>query len=1131
MAHEARVQELLEASFASNRTPEELCGDSPELLSEVRQRWQQMRLVEAEIDALFPTPQLNGDDSAPNPRIPDDLPSILGYEIEAIVGHGGMGIVYKARHVRLNRPVAIKMLLGGAVVGTQERERFLREAEAIASVQHANIVQVHGAGDHEGRPYFTMEYVECGTLAQRLQGKPQPARDAAELVATLAAAVHFAHQHRIVHRDLKPANILLMEDGTPKIADFGLARHLDGGPSLTLNGTRMGTPSYMAPEQAMGNASDIGPATDIYSLGAIVYEMLTGRPPFHGETGVETVRQVIDDDPVPPRRLNSKVPPDLETICLKCLNKEPLRRYVTSGALAEDLRRFLRREPILARPTRILERISKWVCRYPAHSMLTAVSLLLLSALLGAGSWLAIQQAHRRDAVEADLREVRSVQKIARWDDARSALKRAEARLEGGGPHDLLKLLKQAERDLDFVMQLDDIRLKRVTGGLLAAYRVRANREYVNAFHGAGITAFRDDPSRVATLIKSSAVEGALLETIYDWIACASESAQRSWLLEIARDADSRLSTWPEGPRFLDPATWENRIALSKLTQSAPVATQSVALMLTLGEIVIAKGGDATIFLQQVQKEHPANFWANLTVGNAMCQWAPRDATGFYRAALASRPNAAVSYCAVGDAMRLQNNFDAATQYYRKGLQLDADNARIHNNLGLTLQAQGKPDEAIGFHTTAIQLDPEYAWAYYDLGNALRTEGRLEEARDHYAESVRLDPANRVVHGALRTLLLQFGRSKQALADWRRLIDTDPPDYSDWSGYPELCLFLEDRDEYRRSCRMLIERFSESTEVALLEQISRSCLLSPAGDNEIAQGTAIVDRVIAMEQTSPKWIRPYLWFAKGLAEYRQGRLESAATIMKGKAANIMGSAPRLVLAMTQHHLGDQAAGRQTLASAVNGFDWDVNQADGRDVWINHILHREAESLMMPQVTQFLQGKYDAADNNERLILAAACQFNGRWYAAARLYAEVVASEPKRAQEFIASCRTRAMSGKPIERIDEVANACRYAAARSAALAARGLGMDGVHLSETERVQMQRLVLEWLRADIDVWQGVLDLKSAAGRTLVRQQLTHWRFDPGLAGVREASELAKLPAKERQEFASLWEEVARLLALAN
>ena len=281
---------------------------------------------------------------------------IPGHEVQEVLGRGGMGVVYRARHVRLNRSVAIKMLLTGANASSAARERFLREAEAVAGLRHPNIVQVHDMGDHDGQPYFTMEFVEGGNLAQKLAGTPQPPRQAAALLATLAEAIEAAHQSGIVHRDLKPANVLLTADGTPKISDFGLARRMEGEAGLTWTGTAVGTPSYMAPEQAEAKPLTWGPAVDIYALGAILYELLTGRPPFRAETAAETLRQVISQDPVPPSRLNAAVPRDPETICLKCLEKDPRRRYASAGALAEDLHRFQRNEPIVACPVGSLER-------------------------------------------------------------------------------------------------------------------------------------------------------------------------------------------------------------------------------------------------------------------------------------------------------------------------------------------------------------------------------------------------------------------------------------------------------------------------------------------------------------------------------------------------------------------------------------------------------------------------------------------------------------------------------------------------------------------------------------------------------------------------------------------------------
>jgi serine/threonine-protein kinase len=359
MAGNPEVLGLLEEILASGKTPEEVCRDFPELLPEVRQRWQEFCRIDAQVRVLLPelgtTPR---DDAVPSVPHPAGLPRVPGYEVEAVLGRGGVGVVYRARHLRLGRPVALKMLLAGDTAGPSERAWFQREAEAVANLRHANIVQVYDVGEQDGRPYFTMELIEGGSLAEKLAGVPQPAREAAALVVTLAEAVSAAHQSGILHRDLKPGNVLLTADGTPKISDFGLARRVEGGERLTQSGALLGTPSYMAPEQARGRTQALGPPVDIYALGAILYELLTGRPPFRGETAADTVVQVLSQEPVPPSRLNPRVPRDLETICLKCLHKEPPRRYASAAALAKDLRCFLQGEAIAARPEGRLERLA-----------------------------------------------------------------------------------------------------------------------------------------------------------------------------------------------------------------------------------------------------------------------------------------------------------------------------------------------------------------------------------------------------------------------------------------------------------------------------------------------------------------------------------------------------------------------------------------------------------------------------------------------------------------------------------------------------------------------------------------------------------------------------------------------------
>jgi WD40 repeat protein/tetratricopeptide (TPR) repeat protein len=290
-----------------------------------------------------------------------------------------MGVVYLARQTKLNRLVALKMVLHGGYASASDLVRFLAEGEAVAQLQHPHIVQIYEVGRQADLPFFCLEYVAGGTLAQRLQGGPLPPREAARLGETLARAVAYAHDRGLIHRDLKPGNVLLAADGTPKITDFGLAKRVAAGGGLTATGAVLGTPSYMAPEQAEGK-KDVTPLCDVYALGALLYEMVTGRPPFQAPTPLDTLMQVVADEPVPPRQLQPKVPRDLETICLKCLQKEPHKRYASAAALADDLARFREDRPIVARPVGRLERGWRWCRRNPAVAgLLAAVFLLLLA--------------------------------------------------------------------------------------------------------------------------------------------------------------------------------------------------------------------------------------------------------------------------------------------------------------------------------------------------------------------------------------------------------------------------------------------------------------------------------------------------------------------------------------------------------------------------------------------------------------------------------------------------------------------------------------------------------------------------------------------------------------------------------
>jgi serine/threonine-protein kinase len=335
-------------------------------------------------------------------------PSVPGYELLGELGRGAMGVVYRARQNTLGREVALKMVLSGQFAGKHELERFRAEAVQLAKLQHPNIVQIYEVGECDGRPYFAMEFVPGGSLAKLFEKKPLAARAAAELVETLARAMHHAHERGIIHRDLKPANIMLAADGSPKITDFGLAKG-EGSVGDTASYAVLGTPSYMAPEQAVGQSRDVGPAADTYALGSVLYEGLTGRPPFRASNVLDTIQLVTETDPIPPGDLTVNLPRDVETITLKCLQKDPAKRYPSAAVLADDLRRFLDDQPILARPVPAWEKAWKWAKRRPAWAALIATLVVATAVLIGGGLWFNRQLRHERDVAiaNADLAEKR----------------------------------------------------------------------------------------------------------------------------------------------------------------------------------------------------------------------------------------------------------------------------------------------------------------------------------------------------------------------------------------------------------------------------------------------------------------------------------------------------------------------------------------------------------------------------------------------------------------------------------------------------------------------------------------------------------------------------------------------------
>jgi len=374
-----------------------------------------------------------------------DPPNVAGYEVLGLLGEGGMGVVYRARQVALDRLVALKLLRGGS---SKALARFRAEALAVARLQHPHVVQIFEIGEHQGQPYLALELLEGGSLDSKLTGEAQVAHDAATLVCVLARAVQYAHSRGIVHRDLKPSNVLLTAEGTAKIADFGLAKFLLGTEGHTHEGDLVGTPRYMAPEQTRGTLEAVGPAADIYSLGVILYELLTGRAPLQAPTPAETLLLIRNQEPLAPSRLLPRLPRDLETICLTCLQKDPRRRYASAQDLADDLERFLAGKPIRARPIGMPEKALKWVVRNPLPALLLALLTISLLGGLAGVSWKWLEANANARQANANARQAIDENREAVFQTYRARIAAAVAALSVHDVADAARQLDAAPKEL-----------------------------------------------------------------------------------------------------------------------------------------------------------------------------------------------------------------------------------------------------------------------------------------------------------------------------------------------------------------------------------------------------------------------------------------------------------------------------------------------------------------------------------------------------------------------------------------------------------------------------------------------------------------------------------------------------------
>src|SRR5262249_8704609 len=491
------------------------------------------------------------------------------------------------------------------------------------------------------------------------------------------------------------------------------------------------------------------------------------------------------------------------------------------------------------------------------------------------------------------------------------------------------------------------------------------------------------------------------------------------------------------------------------LMATAPIADQPVMLLLALEWELPAAHPDHIPFLKRVHRAHPNHLFVNGRLGDMLVvNGKPEETVGYYQAALAIRPGWALLHNNLGSSLEKTGRKEEALEQYQQAIELDRTGFQYRYSHGSLLYDLRRYDDALADFQACFQtVKPDRVPVHTYLGLIREVKGQPDEALVEYRKAVTLDPKYTLAQQKLRNLLLRQGRAADARAAWAHALDANPPEHDAWYGYAELCLFLGDVEEYRHARAALLVNFGTTTDPAVAERTARACLLLPATGNELRQAVALADRAVDVGPAKNPTYLPYYRVVQGLADYGQGRFGPAIATMGGDASRVLGPAPRLVLAMTLHRSGKTAEARKALAAGIVGHDWSPANVSGQNDWIYHVLRREAEGLILPDLPDFLEGKHAPTDNDERLAMLGACQFLGRHRAAAHLYADAFAADPKL--------------------MDDPNARHRYNAARAAVQVGCGRGADANDAEDAEQTGWRKQGLKWLRADLAAWVVWLD----------------------------------------------------------
>jgi tetratricopeptide (TPR) repeat protein/tRNA A-37 threonylcarbamoyl transferase component Bud32 len=1118
---------------------------------------------------------------------------------------GGLGEVFVAEDTELHRPVALKEIRPEHAHDPYRRGRFLLEAEITGGLEHPGVVPVYGLGQYaDGRPFYAMRFVQGDNLKTAIDHFHQaerPGRAAGQRRLELrqllgrfvdvCQAVAYAHSRGVLHRDLKPGNIMLGKYGETLLVDWGLAKTVGrpegtqapdeatlrppsgSGEAATLAGSAVGTPSYMSPEQAEGRLDELGPATDVYGLGATLYALLTGQPPFPGRDQAEVLARVRRGELVPPRRVKAEVPAPLDAICRKAMALRPRERYASALALAADVEHWLADEPVTAYREPLGARLSRWARRHPAR-VAAAVAALLVALLAGGAAWrwaaqrraeteqaagLALGKAEQLRAQAGQLpREgpARAAEALAVWKQALAAAEQAEdmsaaglvgeettARAAGllaelrAGVDQAEQVLARARKDARMLDDLDKAHLAYSSGSGQAFDFEAGAAAYRAAFTNYGLDVRGHEPAATIRALRRlpARMREAIAMALDDWALCAPTPKARQPLGELADAVDD--DSWRRHWRHARDLETLKGLAVQARRQSLP------AVSLDLLAVCLLRGGaraEAVTLLRAAQRRFPADFWINFNLANALYTSDQKsnqtldEAIGYYRAAVALRPANARVLNNLGNALLYRRNLREAIAVYRKALAIDPKFASAHSNLGGALHLQGDVAGAISEYQRAIALDPALAMAHYNLGTIRQAQGNVAEAIVEYLKAIALGPKYAPAYTDLGLVLQAQGNLAGAITAHQRAIALGPK---------------VARAHYNLGVALQAQRDLTGAGAAYQRALALEPKLAQAHDNlgtvlqmqgNLTGAIAAYRRAIALD---PKCSLTHNNL--GLALKRQGNGAGAiaafqtAIGLDGKLAQ-----PHLNLGLALEDTGDVAGaiaayqkaisldpkyadaycalglilrrqGRlpQSLASLRRGHALGARRAHWRYPSARWVKETERLVELDQQLPAFLKGERQPRNAAEALELAGFCQrpYKQLYAAAARFYRAAFAAEPKQVE-----------GGRPGR---------RYDAACAAALAGCDRGKDAAGLDAPERARLRRQALAWLRANFSAWQDVFRKAPNQAPSAVRRTLRHWQQDNDLTGVRDQAALAKLPEAERQKWAKLWDDVAALLAKAG